>query len=158
MDHTAGKPVDSRVAEAMKPYFEGFYGNPASLHSFGQEARRALEESREKVAELINAEKPEEIYFTSCATESNNWALRGVASRNRERGRHIITTTIEHMSVINVCKYLGRQGFRVSQLPVDNHGTIDLGMLDKELRSETILVSIMYVNFNLSGCGGCIYM
>lgn len=145
MDHTAGMPVDPRVFDAMKPYFKEFYGNPASLHSFAQEARKGLENAREKVAELIGAEK-REVFFTSCATESNNWAIRGVAERNRERGKHIITTSIEHMSVLNVCKYLMKQGFNVSFLPVDKYGVVDLEALKKELTDETILVSVMYAN------------
>ena len=118
MDHTAGMPVDPRVIDAIKPYFETFYGNPASLHSFAQEAKKGLESAREKVAALIGAERSE-VLFTSCATESNNWAIRGVAERNKDRGTHIITTSIEHMSVMNVCKYLMKQGFKVSFLPVD---------------------------------------
>jgi cysteine desulfurase len=146
MDHTAGMPVDPRVIDAMKPYFEKFYGNPASLHSFAQEARKGLESAREKVAELIGAEKSEEVVFTSCATESNNWAIRGAAARNQEQGKHIITTSIEHMSVMNVCKYLMKQGFKVSFLPVDRYGIVDLEALKKELTDETILVSVMFAN------------
>ncbi len=145
MDHTAGMPVDYRVIEAMKPYFKEFYGNPASLHSFAQEARKGLEEAREKVASLIGADKTE-IFFTSCATESNNWAIRGVATRNKDRGKHIITTSIEHMSVMNVCKFLMKQGFKTSFLPVDKYGIVDLEGLEKELKDETILVSVMYAN------------
>jgi cysteine desulfurase len=146
MDHTAGMPVDPRVIDAMKPYFEKFYGNPASLHSFAQEARKGLESAREKVAELIGAEKSEEVVFTSCATESNNWAIRGAAARNQEQGKHIITTSIEHMSVMNVCKYLMKQGSKVSFLPVDRYGIVDLEALKKELTDETILVSVMFAN------------
>jgi len=146
MDHTAGIPVDPRVIDVMKPYFEKFYGNPASLHSFAQETRKGLESAREKVATLIGAERNEEVVFTSCATESNNWAIRGVAARNKDRGKHIITTSIEHMSVINVCKYLMKQGHKVSFLPVDKHGVVDLEALKKELTNETILVSVMYAN------------
>ncbi len=145
MDHTAGMPVDSRVIEAMQPYFEKFYGNPSSLHSFAQDGRKGLESAREKVAELISAEK-NEVFFTSCATESNNWAIRGVATRNQDRGKHIITTSIEHMSVMNVCKYLMKQGFKMSFLPVDKYGIVDLDALEKELTDETILVSVMYAN------------
>jgi cysteine desulfurase len=146
MDHAAGKPVDPRVIDAMKPYFEKLYGNPSSLHSFAQEARKGLEEAREKTARLVNAERSEEIVFTSCATESNNWAIMGVAARNQDRGKHIITTSIEHMSVMNTCKYLTRQGYKVSFLPVDKYGTVDLEALKKELTDETILVSAMYAN------------
>jgi len=146
MDHTAGMPVDPRVFEAMKPYFEEVYGNPSSLYSFVREARKALEDARGKVANLISAEKNEEIFFTSGATESNNWAIRGVAAMNKERGKHVITTSIEHMSVMNVCKYLVKQGFKVSFLPVDKYGTVDLEALERELTDETILVSVMYAN------------
>ncbi len=145
MDHTAGMPVDPRVINVMKPYFEEFYGNPSSLHSFAQEARKGLENAREKVAALIGAEKIE-VSFTSCATESNNWAIRGVAARNQERGKHIITTSIEHMSVMNACKYLVKQGFKVSFLPVDKYGIVNLEALKKELTDDTILVSVTYAN------------
>jgi len=146
MDHTAGMPVDPRVLETMIPYFKKFYGNPSSLHSYAQEARKGLQSAREKVASLVNAEKREEILFTSSATESNNWAIRGVAARNDNLGKHIITTSIEHMSVMNVCKYLIKKGFKVSFLPVDRYGVVDLENLKKELTEETILVSVMYAN------------
>ncbi len=146
MDHTAGVPVDPRVLDAMKPYFLKSCGNPSSLHSFAQEAREGLENARQQIKSLVGAEKGEEVYFTSCATESNNWALRGVASRNRKQGQHIVTTSIEHMSVVNVCKYLTRQGFKVSFLPVDTYGIVDVEALKKELTDDTILVSIMYAN------------
>lgn len=146
MDHTAGMPVDSRVLEAMRPYLDKVYGNPSSLHSFAQDARKALEESRIKIAELINAEKKEEVFFTSGATESNNWAIRGAAARSKDSSKHIITTSIEHMSVINVCKYLTRQGFRVSFLPVDRQGLVDLEALKNELNTKTILLSVTYAS------------
>ena len=146
MDHTAGMPVDSRVLEAMRPYLDKVYGNPSSLHSFAQDARKALEESRIKIAELINAEKKEEVFFTSGATESNNWAIRGATARSKDSSKHIITTSIEHMSVINVCKYLTRQGFRVSFLPVDRQGLVDLEALKNELNTETILLSVTYAS------------
>ena len=146
MDHTAGRPLDPRVLKAMLPYMKSLYGNPSSVHSFGQEARQAIEEARTKVAELINAEKKESIIFTSGATESNNTAIKGVAYRNKDRGTHIITSSIEHMSVLNPCKFLMTKGFKVTFLPVDQHGFVDLESLEKELTSETILVSIMYAN------------
>ncbi|UCE96873.1 MAG: cysteine desulfurase [Candidatus Bathyarchaeota archaeon] len=146
MDHTAGMPVDSRVIDAMKPYFNTTYGNPSSLHSFAQEARKGLDNAREKIAELIGAEKREEIFFTSGATESNNWAIRGLAARAKDKGKHIITTSIEHMSVINVCKHMIKKGFKVSFLPVDKYGVVDLEALKQELTNDTILVSIMYAN------------
>ena len=146
MDHTAGKPVDPRVIEAMLPYMRSFYGNPSSLHFFGQKPRRALEEARAKVAELINAEKKETIIFTSGATESDNMAIKGVAYRNRDRGTHIITSSVEHMSVINPCKFLKTRGFELTFLPVDKQGLVNLESLEKELTEKTILVSIMYAN------------
>jgi len=146
MDHAAGRPVDARVIEAMSPYVGSLCGNPSSIHSFGQEARQALEEARTKVAELINAESKEVIFFTSGATESNNMAIKGVARRNQHQGRHIITSSIEHMSVLNPCKFLMTKGFRVTFLPVDQYGFVNLTSLEKELTSETILVSTMYAN------------
>ncbi|MFQ5711764.1 MAG: cysteine desulfurase NifS, partial [Candidatus Geothermarchaeales archaeon] len=146
MDHAASMPIDPRVVEAMMPYLTGSYGNPSSLHAFGAEARKALEESREKVAALIGAERSEEVIFTSGGTESNNLGIKGVAYRNRKRGNHIITTGIEHISVINTCKYLQKQGFRVTYLPVDEYGLVDPERVREEITDETILVSVMYAN------------
>lgn len=146
MDHAAGRSVDPRVIEAMLPYMKSLCGNPSSVHSFGQEARQAIDETRTKVAELINAERKESIIFTSGATESNNMAIKGVAYRNKDRGTHIITSSIEHMSVLNPCKFLVTKGFKVTFLPVDQYGFVNLRSLEKELTSETILVSIMYAN------------
>ena len=146
MDHAAGKPVDSRVAEAMLPYMKTFYGNPSSLHQFSQEARKALEDARTKIAELVNAERKESIMFTSGATESNNMAIKGVANRNKDRGMRIITSSIEHMSVVNTCKFLTTKGFEAFFLPVDNYGFVKLESLEKELTDKTVLVSIVYAN------------
>ena len=146
MDHAAGRPVDTRVIEAMSPYMGSLCGNPSSVHSFGQEGRQALEEARTKVAESINAESKESVIFTSGATESNNMAIKGVAHRTQDRGRHIITSSIEHMSVLNPCKFLMTKGFKGTFLPVDQHGFVNLTSLEEELTSETILVSIMYAN------------
>ncbi|MFH1821860.1 MAG: cysteine desulfurase NifS [Methanobacteriota archaeon] len=146
MDHTAGRPVDERVLEAMVPYLTQKYGNPSSAHSTGNEARMAIDEARGKVAELIGAVKKEEIIFTSGATESNNLALKGVAHRNKDKGNHIITSSVEHMSVMNPCKDLGKQGFEVTYLPVDKYGMVDVGTLEKEINDKTVLVSIMYAN------------
>jgi len=146
MDHGAGNYVDSRVLAAMEPFFLEGYGNPASPHSYSQDARRGMEVARSEVARLIGASGSKEVFFTSGATESNNWAIRGVAARSESRGRHIITTSIEHMSVINVCKYLVKQGYDVSYLPVDRFGVVDLEALEREMRDETILVSVMYAN------------
>jgi cysteine desulfurase len=146
MDHAAGMPVDRRVIEAMLPYMKSLYGNPSSVHSFGQKARQALEEARTKVAESINAESKESILFTSGATESNNMAIKGVAHRNQDHGRHIITSSIEHMSVLNPCKFLMTKGFKVTFLPVDQYGLVNLTSLEEEMTNETTLVSIMYAN------------
>ena len=146
MDHAAGRPVDARVIEAMLPYMKSLCGNPSSVHSFGQEARQALEEARTKVAELINTEIKESIFITSGATESNNMAIKGVAHRSKDQGRHIITSSIEHMSVLNPCKFLMTRGFKVTFLPVDQYGFVDLTSLEEELTNETILVSTMYAN------------
>ena len=146
MDHAAGKPVDLRVVEAMLPHMKTFYGNPSSLHQFGQEARKALEDARTKIAELINAERKESIIFTSGATESNNMAIKGVVNRNKDRGTCIITSSIEHMSVVNTCKFLTTKGFEAVFLPVDNYGFVKLESLEKELTDKTVLVSIVYAN------------
>jgi len=146
MDHAAGKPVDERVLEAMMPYFTEKYGNPSSVHSFGNEARKTIDEARGRVAELTGAERTNEIIFTSGGTESNNLAIEGVAYRNKAKRNHIITSSIEHMSVMNTCKHLSKQGFEVTYLPVDRHGFVDLQALEKEITDKTILVSIMYAN------------
>ncbi|MGB9853540.1 MAG: cysteine desulfurase family protein [Candidatus Bathyarchaeales archaeon] len=146
MDHIASKPVDSRVMDAILAFMREFYGNPSSIHSFGHEPKKALEEARTKIAKLINAERTESIIFTSGATESNNIAIKGVAYRNMDRGKHLIASSIEHMSVINPCKYLKTKGFDVTFLPVDKYGLVDLNSLERELREETVLVSIQYAN------------
>ncbi|MBE0512132.1 cysteine desulfurase NifS [Candidatus Bathyarchaeota archaeon] len=146
MDHAAGMPVDPRVFEAMKPYFMESYGNPSSSHSFGASAKNALMESREKVARLIGAEKPKEVIFTSGGTESNNLAIKGAAYRNKDKGNHIITTTIEHISVINICKHLQKQGFEITYIPVDKQGMVDPEKLKDAITDKTILISVMYAN------------
>ena len=146
LDHAAGRPVEPRVIEAMLPYMKSSYGNPSSLHVFGQEAKRAVEEARAKVAALINAEKKESIIFTSGATESNNLAIKGVANRNKDKGTRILTSSVEHMSVVNTCKFLTTKGFEAVFLPVDKYGFLNLESLQKELTDKTVLVSIVYAN------------
>jgi len=146
MDYGAAMPLDPRVIEVMMPYFAQVYGNPSSVHSFGQEPRRALEDSRSRVAQLVGAKTPGEIVFTSGATESNNLAIKGVAYRNRNRGNHIITTTIEHMSVLNPCKHLGKEGFETTYVPVDRQGVVNLEKLEEAINDRTILMSVMYAN------------
>jgi len=146
MDHTAGKPVDPRVLEVMLPYLRQIYGNPSSLHTWGNEARKAVEDSRAKLASLVGAKRSEEIFFTSGGTESNNLAIRGVAYRNKDKGSHIVTTEIEHMSVMNTCKSLLKDGFNLTFVPVDKYGVVDLQALEKAITDKTILVSVMYAN------------
>ncbi len=146
MDHAAGKPVDPQALETMLPYMKSLYGNPSSLHAVGQEAKRALEEARGRIAGLINAEKKENIIFTSGATESNNMAIKGVANRNKDRGTRIITSSVEHMSVVNPIKYLTTKGFEAVFVPVDQYGFVLLDALEKQLTEKTVLVSVVYAN------------
>jgi len=146
MDYSAGKPVDPQVIDEMLNYMKSSFGNPSSLHSLGQEAKKALESSREHVAKFVNAEEPETIIFTSGATESNNIAIKGVANRNKNQGTKILTSTVEHMSVVNPCKLMMRKGFQVVFLPVDNFGILELEKLETELDDNTTLVSIVYAN------------
>ena len=145
LDHGSSNPVDPRVLEAMTPYFREHYGNPSSSHSLGQEALEVLEDSREKVAVLIGA-KPAEIIFTSGATESINMAIKGAAYRNKSKGDNIVYSAIEHMAVLNTCKYLARQGFRATSIPVDRTGIIDTETLFKAVHDKTIIASVMYAN------------
>ena len=146
MDYASGKPVDPRAIDAMLPFMKTSYGNPSSLHVSGQEAKLALDEARVKVADLVNAEKVESIIFTSGATESNNLAIKGVANRSKDKGTKIITSSVEHMSVVNPVKFLTTKGFEAVFLPVDKFGTLDLASLKKELNDKTTLVSIVYAN------------
>ncbi len=146
MDHASGKPVDPRVIEVMMPYFKNAYGNPSSLHTYGQEAKNALESARTRIAELIGAEKKDSIIFTSGATESNNAAIKGIATRHKDRGKRILTSSIEHMSVVNPVKYLTTQGFESLFLPVDNCGFLKVEDLERELTRKTSLVTINYAN------------
>jgi cysteine desulfurase len=146
MDHAAGKPVDPRVVETMLPHMRDACGNPSALHAFGQDAKHALETARMKVAELINAEKKESVIFTSGATESNNLAIKGVAGRYKDKGKRILTSSIEHISVVNPVKYLITRGFETLFLPVDQYGFLKQETLEKELTDTTILVTIVYAN------------
>jgi len=146
MDFSAGKPVDPRIIDEMLTYMNILFGNPSSLHTLGQEAKKALEKSREAVAKLVNAEEPGTIIFTSGATESNNLAIKGIASRNKNRGTKILTSSVEHMSIVNPCKLMIRKGFQVVFLPVDRFGVLDLDKLETELDDNTTIVSIVYAN------------
>ena len=146
MDNHATTPLDPRVLEAMMPYLTGIFGNAASRnHSFGWEAEQAVEKAREQIAKLIGA-TAKEIIFTSGATESNNLAIKGIAEMYRERGNHIITEVTEHKAVLDTCKKLEKQGFRVTYLPVKGDGLVDLEELERAMDDQTILVSIMYAN------------
>lgn len=145
MDHSATTAVDPAVTEAMLPYFSEKFGNPSSLYTIGREARRALEESRQKIASLIGAKK-EEIIFTGSGTESDNLAIKGVAYKNRKKGNHIITSSIEHHAVLHTCKYLETQGFSVTYLPVSRDGLVNPADVEKAITPQTILISIMHAN------------
>jgi cysteine desulfurase len=146
MDYHATTPVDPRVFEAMKPYFMEVFGNSASRnHSFGWQAEEAVEKARKQIADLIGA-TPKEIVFTSGATESNNLALKGVAEMYAEKGNHIITAATEHKAVLDTCKRLEKHGIRVTYLPVQTNGLVDLEMFRDAITDKTILVSIMYAN------------
>ena len=147
LDHSATTPVDSRVIEAMLPYFDNIFGNPSSPHSVGQEAQVALEDARQKVADFIGADI-NEIYFTSGGTESDNLAIKGVAYKNKDKakGKHIITSVIEHPAVLRTCEYLESMGFETTYLPVNSDGLVELSDVEAAIRDDTILISIMHAN------------
>lgn len=144
-DHAATTAVAKEVKEEMNPYFCENYGNASSLYELGFKSREAINLARVRVAKAINS-KPNEIYFTSCGSESDNLALKGVARANRKKGNHIITSKIEHPAVLNTCKELEKEGFRVTYLNVDKNGFIDIEELKNSINSKTILVSIMFAN------------
>ncbi len=145
MDNAATTRVTEPVAQAMLPYLTEIYGNPSSVHAFGREARKAMEAARRQVAEALGAQ-PNEIYFTGCGTESDNWAIRGAAEKHKSRGRHIITSAIEHHAVLHTCQQLEKEGFSVTYLPVDEYGLVSPQSLKEALREDTILVSVMLAN------------
>ncbi|UCE41977.1 MAG: cysteine desulfurase [Candidatus Aminicenantes bacterium] len=145
LDHIASTPIHPEVMEAMLPFLQEKYGNPQSLHSDGQQALEAIEEAREKVAQLINAESSE-IFFTSSGSEANNFALKGLALAHQKKGKHIVLSSVEHQSILNAAKFLEKLGFAVSLINVDKFGMIDPEDVRKALTQETILVSIMLAN------------
>ena len=145
MDNGATTRVTEPVFEAMQPYFCEIYGNPSSAHNFGYVSRHAIDAAREQVAKAINADV-NEIYFTGCGTESDNWAVRGAAYENLKKGRHIITTAIEHHAILHTCAQLEKEGFEVTYLPVDEYGFVTPEQLDAAIRPDTTLVSIMTAN------------
>lgn len=145
LDYQASKPVDPRVVEAMTPYFYNHYGNPSSLHEEGDKARQVLDNARISVAKLINSE-PEEILFTSGATEANNLALLGFVQRNKNKGDHIVISEIEHISILNIAKKLEKLGFNVSRIPVNQYGEVTVEKIEEQLTDKTMLVSVQYAN------------
>jgi len=145
LDYTATTPTHPEVVKAMSPYFTDVFGNPSSIHSYGQEGKGAIEEARAKIAELIGA-RSEEIVFTSGGTEADNFALKGVAYASENKGNHIITSSIEHHAVMETCKFLEQRGFNVTYLPVDEYGMVDPDDVRRAITSKTILISVMHAN------------
>lgn len=145
LDNAATTPVAEEVVEEMVPVFREHYGNPSSIYAEGRDAKQIVEEGRERVAKAMNAE-PSEVFFTGSGTEGDNWALRGVAHKNKKRGKHIITSAIEHHAILHTAKALEKEGFDVTYLPVDEYGKVNPEDLKKALRDDTILVSIMMAN------------
>jgi cysteine desulfurase len=145
MDHNATTPLREEALVAMLPYLQEEFGNPSSLHSFGRQARKAVETAREQVAVTLGA-RPREIVFTGCGTESDNQAIKGVAYASRGKGDHVVTTQIEHKAVLQACQYLEGQGFRVTYLPVDRYGVVDPGDVARAITGQTVLVSVMFAN------------
>ena len=145
LDHGATTPVRAEVLEAMLPYFSEKYGNASSIYSIAKESKVAIDKARDKVATSIGA-KPKEIYFTSGGTEADNWAIKGVAHQNRDKGRHIITTSIEHHAVLYTCQYLEKEGFNITYLPVDEKGIVSPRQVESAIRDDTVLISVMFAN------------
>ena len=146
MDHISAMPVDPRVVDFARPYLEQGHGNPSSLHRVGQAAKGAIQEARQRVADLINAESADTIIFTGGATEANNLAIRGTASRNARKGKRVVSSAIEHMSVLNPMKELQKGGFEYERAGVDEHGLVDLDELGRLVTKETTVTSLMYAN------------
>lgn len=145
LDNAATTKVDHEVFEAMKPYFEEVYGNASSMYSFAGKARKAVDDAREVIADYLGA-KASEIYFTAGGSESDNWALKAVAFAKKEKGKHIITSKIEHHAILHTCEYLEKNGFEVTYLDVDEHGLVSIEKLKQAIREDTILISIMFAN------------
>lgn len=144
-DNSATTPISEKVLEAMMPYLTSSYGNASSIYSLGRESRKAIDKARDQVAKALNCDS-KEIYFTNSGTESDNWAIKGVAYANKDKGKHIITSSIEHHAVLHTCKYLEKQGFEVTYLPVNKNGLVEIKDLIEAIRPDTILISIMYAN------------
>ncbi|HAH96491.1 MAG TPA: cysteine desulfurase NifS [Firmicutes bacterium] len=146
MDHAATTPLHPEVLAAMMPYLTELYGNPSSIHSFGRETRQAIDTARDTIAENLGAADASEIIFTGSGSESDNFAIKGTALALKEKGNHIITSAIEHHAVLDTCKWLEKQGFRVTYLPVDAYGLVDPARAAKAITNETILMSVHYAN------------
>ncbi|HWQ70550.1 MAG TPA: cysteine desulfurase family protein [Patescibacteria group bacterium] len=146
LDHNATTPMRPEVLDAMRPYFDSRFGNASSSHRRGREARRALEEAREAIASALGAREKESIVFVSGGTEADNLAVKGAAWATRERGRHIVTSAVEHRAVISACRALETQGFEVTYVPVDADGLIDPELVKQSLRTDTTLISLMHAN------------
>jgi cysteine desulfurase NifS len=145
LDHSATTPVDQEVAAIMTTYYTEKYGNPSSVHGFGREAKQALEEARRQVAELIGATPPE-VTFTSGGTEADNLAILGIAEAMRKKGKHLITSAIEHHAVLETCEYLAKNGFELTVIPVDSEGIVSVDDIRQAVRPDTILISVMHAN------------
>lgn len=145
LDHAATTPVRREVLDAMLPYFTEQFGNPSSIYSFAGQNKEAIEDAREKVAKALGA-SDREIFFTSGGTESDNWAIRGIAESYKSKGNHIITTTMEHHAVLHTCEYLEKNGYEVTYLEVDGDGMVDLDKLKAAIKETTILITIMFAN------------
>jgi len=145
LDHSATTFVKPEVLEAMIPYFTEYFGNPSSIYGIARHSKKAIETARVQTAKALGAD-PDEIYFTSGGSESDNWAIKGVALANRKRGNHIITTQIEHHAVLHTCKFLEKEGFEVTYLPVDQYGLVNPEDLENAITEKTILISVMYAN------------
>jgi len=145
LDNAATTPLLPEVREAMMPYLGDIFGNPSSLHDWGDGAREAIGHARGQVAQLINAD-PEEIIFTGSGTESNNFAVKGLALAQQAKGKHVVVSAIEHFSVLHSARTLEKLGFKVSEVPVDKHGVVDPDDVLRQIRKDTILVSIMHAN------------
>ena len=146
LDYQSAKPVDPKVIAAMTPYMVEKFGNASSLHEVGDWSTEALDSSRRMIAHFVNTREPEEIIFTSGATEANNLAIIGYALRNKQKGKHVIISEVEHISILNIAKYLRKNGFEVSTVPVDYTGTVRLDKLEERIRPDTILISIQHAN------------
>ncbi|WKV08942.1 cysteine desulfurase NifS [Thermoanaerobacterium sp. CMT5567-10] len=145
LDNAATTPLKPEVLDSMMPFLDNRFGNPSSLYSYGQEAKKAIEEARDRVAAAIGA-NADEIFFTSGGTESDNWALKGAAYALKDKGNHIITSSVEHHAILHTCQYLENQGFEITYLPVDEYGLVDPNELKRAIKDNTILVSIMCAN------------